>query len=273
MRILFFGDLFARSGRDALLKQIQTVKAALRPDVVIANAENAAAGAGITISLAEELWAAGIDCLTSGNHIWRQKDVLGQIDRFPRLLRPLNYPAGTPGQGSFLHSLPDGHKILIASIMGQLDMMPQLDDPFAAADRLLDSCPLSRGATAILIDFHAEATSEKYAFGHYLDGRVSAVLGTHTHVPTADDHILEKGTAFQSDVGMCGDFDSCIGTRKDIIVRRFTRKTNSERFEPAAGDASLCGTLIVTNDSTGLADSIEAFQFGGALKSRGITMP
>lgn len=272
MRILFLGDIFARSGRDAIAKNLQLLKDNLKPDVLIVNGENAAAGQGITIKIANELFEMGFDCITTGNHVWRQKDVLMQIDQHKNLLRPINFPAGAPGNGSYIHKLTDGRKILIANIMGQLNMYPTLECPFKAANDLVDANPLGTSVQATLIDFHAEATSEKVSMGHHLDGRVSVVLGTHTHIPTADDHILEKGTAFQTDVGMCGDFDSSIGTRKDIILRRFVNKLNIERFEPATGEGTICGTFIETDDNTGLAKHIQAFQIGGQLKTRGITI-
>lgn len=272
MRILFLGDIYARSGRDAVKQHLPTLKSNFKPDVTIINGENAAAGVGITIKIAEELFEIGADCITTGNHVWRQKELITQIDRFPNILRPINYPDSTPGKGAYLHTLPDGRKILIAHAMGQINMFPTLDCPFEAMNKLLAAYPLGSAVQAILIDFHGEATSEKVSIGHHLDGRASAVLGTHTHIPTADDHILEKGTAFQSDVGMCGDYDSSIGCQKDIILRRFTKKLNNERFVPATGEGTICGTFIETDDKTGLAKQVQAFQLGGKLKTRGITI-
>ncbi len=272
MRILFFGDIFARTGRTAIKQHLQTLKDNFKPDVLIVNGENAAAGTGITVKIVNELMEQGFDCITTGNHAFRQKDLLMQIDTMPKVLRPINYPTGTPGKGAYTHTLSDGRKILIANIMGQLNMYPSLNSPFEAADTLLAQNSLGTSVQAILIDFHAEITAEKVAFGHYLDGRVSAVLGTHTHIPTADDYILEKGTAYQTDVGMCGDYDSSIGTKKEIIIRRFINKLNNERFEPATGEASVCGTFIETDDTTGLATHVQAFQLGGKLKTRGISI-
>lgn len=272
MRILFLGDIFARAGRVAVHKHLSNLKNHFKPEIIVINGENAAAGSGITIKLADELFEMGVHCVTTGNHVWRQKELIMHIDRYPNLLRPLNFPDTAPGKGAYLYKLPDGRKILIAQLMGQINMYPTLDDPFSAANKLVEACPLGSAADAILIDMHAEATSEKVSMGHHLDGRVSAVLGTHTHIPTADDHILEKGTAFQTDVGMCGDYDSSIGTKKDIILRRFTGKLNNERFEPATGEASVCGTFVLTDDKTGLAKEIQAFQLGGSLKTRGITI-
>jgi metallophosphoesterase (TIGR00282 family) len=270
MRVLFFGDIMGRPGRDALLTALPDLKARLAPDCIIVNGENAAAGFGITRGIAQDFFDAGVHCVTTGNHVWRQKELLPHMDRLTCLLRPLNYPEGTPGHGYTVLSLPDQRKILIVNVMGNLNMPFTLDDPFSSMDSLLQSYTLGAGINAIFVDFHAETTSEKVAMGHHLDGRVSAVIGTHTHIPTADDHILEKGTAFQTDTGMCGDFDSVIGMRKDIILRRFTRKLGNERFEPAQGEATLCGCLVTTNDSNGRATDIQAFQLGGCLKTRNI---
>ncbi len=269
MRILFLGDVMGRSGRDAVKKHLPDLRARLKPDVVIINVENAAAGAGVTIKQAEEFLADGADCLTTGNHVWDQRELIGAIDGMPRLLRPLNYPAGTPGRGLYLHTLQDGRKILVVHVMGRVFIEPQLDDPFAATENALASYRLGSGggAQAIFIDMHAEASSERMAFAHNFDGRVSAVVGTHTHIPTADMQILPKGTAYQTDVGMCGDYDSVIGVRKDIPIAKFTRKMPTERYVPAEGEATVCGTFIVTNDVTGLAVSVDAVRIGGRLQA------
>jgi len=268
MRILFFGDVVGRSGRDGVAKHLPLLKARLKPDVIIINAENAAAGHGVTIKLAQELFAMGADCLTTGNHVWNQKDLLTNIGQEPRILRPMNFPEGTPGRGHYLHTLPDGRKILIANLLGNLYMNDTLDDPFVIAEKFVASFRLGHAANAIFIDFHGEASSEKMAMAHVLDGRVSALVGTHTHIPTSDEHVLAGGTAFQSDAGMCGDFDSVIGTKKENSIWRFTRKIPGERMIPANGEATVCGCFVVTNDKTGLAQSIDGFQLGGCLKER-----
>jgi metallophosphoesterase (TIGR00282 family) len=265
MRILFFGDIMGRSGRDGLAKHLPELKSRLKPDVIIANAENAAGGFGITDKLAKDFYDFGIDCLTTGNHIWGQKELVGTIDREPRLLRPLNYPDGTPGRGHFLHTLSDGRKILILNVMARLFMEPVLDDPFAVTEKLLAQHRLGHAAHAIFVDFHGEASSEKNAFGHVFDGRISAMVGTHTHVPTADQRILPKGTAYMTDAGMCGDYDSVIGMKKELAIWRFTRKIPGERMVPAEGEATICGAFIVTNDTTGAAQSIEPVRAGGVL--------
>jgi metallophosphoesterase (TIGR00282 family) len=268
MRILFFGDIMGRSGRDGLAKHLPDLKVRLKPDVVVVNAENAAGGFGVTEKIAQDFYALGADCLTTGNHVWDQKELLTTIDRDPKLLRPLNFPDGTPGRGSYLHQLPDGRKILIANVMARLFMEPQLDDPFAATEKLLAVHRLGTTTQAILIDFHSEATSEKMAFGHVFDGRTSAILGTHTHIPTADEQILPKGTAYISDAGMCGDYDSVIGIKKELSIWRFTRKVPGERMVPAEGEATICGVFVTTDDASGLAKSIEPFRLGGRLRQQ-----
>lgn len=269
MRILFLGDVMGRSGRDGVATHLPMLKDRLKPDVVIVNGENAAAGHGVTVKIAKDFYEMGVDCLTTGNHVWNQKELLAAIDGDPKLLRPMNFPDGTPGRGTYMHVLPDGRKILVANILGNLYMDQMLDNPFAAADRLAFAHKLGAGGVnAIFIDFHAEATSEKMALGQYMDGRVTAVIGTHTHIPTSDEQILSKGTAYQTDAGMCGDFDSVIGVKKERSIWRFTRKTPGERMEPAEGEATVCGCFIVTDDRSGLAKSIEAVRVGGRLKQQ-----
>lgn len=265
MRILFFGDVVGRSGRDGLLAALPALRDELKPDCVIANVENAAAGRGVTLKIAAQFREGGVDCLTTGNHVFGQRELIGTIQQEPRLLRPLNFPENTPGKGFFLHTLPDGRKILIVNVMGQAFIEPILDNPFTALDKLLASYPMGKAVTAIFVDFHAEPTAEKVAFGHVFDGRVSAVIGTHTHIPTADEHILKRGTAYQTDAGMCGDFDSVIGVEKEQPIFRFVRQMPSERFTPASGPASLCGCFIETDDKTGLAQKIVRIQRGGIL--------
>lgn len=266
MRILFFGDVMGRSGRDGLARHLPQLRATYKPDVVIVNGENAAAGFGLSDKIAQEFYALGIDCITTGNHIWGQKDLVLTIDRDPHLLRPLNYPEGTPGRGAYTHKLPDGRKIIIVNIMARLFMHPVLDDPFAVMEKFLAQHRLGASAQAIFVDFHGEASSEKMAFAHVVDGRVSAVVGTHTHIPTADDQILPKGTAYQSDAGMCGDYDSVIGMKKEASIWRFTRPIPGERMSPAEGEATLSGVMIDLNDQTGLAHKIQPLRIGGRLR-------
>ncbi|MER2520921.1 MAG: TIGR00282 family metallophosphoesterase [Bdellovibrionales bacterium] len=265
MRILFFGDVFGRSGRDGLAKHLPEVRRKLHPDAIVVNAENSAGGDGVTLKLAKEFFDMGIDCLTTGNHVWGQRELLGTIDQEPRILRPHNYPEGTPGRGVYVHNLPDGRKLLVVNIMARMFMNPILDDPFACIEKALGQYRLGASVQAILFDFHGEVSSEKNAMGHVCDGRVSAVLGTHTHVPSADARILPHGTAYQTDVGMCGDYAGIIGVKKEIALWRFTHATPGERMVPAEGEATICGAMVVTDDKTGLAKSITSLHIGGVL--------
>jgi metallophosphoesterase (TIGR00282 family) len=233
-------------------------------DFVVVNGENAAGGFGITEKICEEVFAAGADVITGGNHSWDQREALGFIDREPRLLRPQNYPAGAPGRGVSVYPAPRGRKVMVLNVMGRLFMDP-LDDPFACVERELSRQRLGGTVDAILLDFHAEATSEKMAMGHFVDGRVSLCIGSHTHVPTADTMILPGGTAYQTDAGMCGDYDSVIGMDKAVPLARFTRKLPTERLTPAQGEGTLCAVLVETDDKSGLARRIEPLRLGGRL--------
>lgn len=264
MRILFIGDIMGRAGRDALLKYLPELKARLKPDVVIVNGENAAHGVGIIDKMCQEFYAAGTDVITTGNHIWDQREIILTIDKDPQLLRPINYPKNTPGRGFVIHGLADGRKILVINAMGRV-FMDALDDPFAAVNALVEQYVLGRQVQAIFLDFHGEATSEKMAMAHYLDGRVSAVVGTHTHIPTADCQIFSGGTAYQSDAGMTGDYDSVIGVKKEVPIQRFVRKMPTDRMSPAEGEGTLCGNFIVTDDTTGKAQKIAPVCIGPRL--------
>jgi hypothetical protein len=265
MNILFFGDIMGRSGRDGLKQRLPALKERFKPDAIIVNAENSTSGFGLTMKMAEEFFAQGVSCLTLGNHAWAQRELLLGIDRDPRIVRPLNFPEGTPGRGIYEHVLPDGRKLVVVNPMARLFMDLVLDDPFAAMEKVVAAHKLS-GKLQIFVDFHGEATSEKMALAHVLDGRVSAVIGTHTHVPTADEHILPKGTAYISDAGMCGDYDSVIGVKKDVAIWGFTKKTPfSERKSPSEGEATVCGVFVATDDKTGLAVNIEPVRAGGVL--------
>jgi hypothetical protein len=234
-------------------------------DCVIVNGENAAGGFGITEAIYQDLMDAGADAITLGNHAWDQREALVFIERAPRLIRPINYPQGTPGRGAALIETRNGARVLIVNAMGRVFMDP-LDDPFAAVERELAACALNHEADAVVIDIHAEASSEKQAMGHFADGRASLVVGTHTHAPTADHQILPGGTAFMTDVGMCGDYDSIIGMMKDEPMARFLRKMPSARFEPAGGEATLCAFAVETDDATGLARKVGALRLGGRLE-------
>lgn len=264
MRLLFCGDIVGRPGREVVVAHLQRLRRDLALDFVVANGENAAGGFGITRKICDELFACGVDVISGGNHSWDQREVLGFIDSEPRLLRPLNYPEGTPGRGARLYDAVGGRKVMVVNVMGQL-FMEDLDNPFACVDGLLAKHRLGRTADAILLDFHAEATSEKMAMGHHVDGRVSLCVGTHTHVPTADTMILNGGTAYQSDAGMCGDYDSVIGMDKAVPLARFTKKLRSERLSAAAGAGTLCAVFLETDDRTGLARRVEPLRIGGRL--------
>ena len=265
MRILFIGDVVGRSGRAVVTERLPRLVRDWKLDLVIANGENAAGGFGITETIYQDLIDAGADAVTLGNHSWDQREALVFIERAPRLIRPLNYPAGTPGRGVALIEAKNGARALVVNAMGRIFMDP-LDDPFAAVDRELAACPLRQGADAIVVDMHAETTSEKQAMGHFLDGRASLVVGTHTHAPTADHRVLPGGTAFMSDVGMTGDYDSVIGMTKDEPIGRFLRKIATSKFEPAMGPATLSGLAVETDDKTGLALRVGAVRLGGPLE-------
>ncbi len=264
MRMLFLGDVVGRPGRVAVMEQLPTLRERYALDFVVVNGENAAGGFGITEPILNELLDAGADVVTTGNHVFDQREALVFIERHDRLLRPLNFPPGTPGKGAGLFKAKSGAEVLVINAQGRV-FMADLDDPFRAVERELEACGLKSGADAILIDFHAEATSEKEALGHFVDGRATAVIGTHTHVPTADEQILNKGTAYISDAGMCGDFNSVLGMDKEEPLQRFLTKIPSGRFSPSSGEATLCGVAIEVDDETGLARAIAPLRLGGRL--------
>lgn len=265
MRIAVFGDVVGRSGRIALLDRLPGIRKKLSLDFIIVNVENAAGGFGVTARIAEDFLEAGADALTTGNHAYDQRDEVDIFDREDRLLRPVNFPASNPGRGSGVYSAVNGASVLVVHAQGQHGM-PSCDDPFAALDRELAGAVLGQDMDAIIVDFHAEATSEKMAMGHHLDGRASLVVGTHTHVPTADDQILPRGTGYITDLGMCGDYDSVIGMEKSEPLRRFTTKMAGGRFAPAAGEATICGIMIETDPASGLAQSIDPIRLDGRLR-------
>jgi metallophosphoesterase (TIGR00282 family) len=265
MRILFIGDIVGRSGRAIVGDRLPGLVTRWKLDCVIINGENAAGGFGITETIYNELIDAGADAVTLGNHAWDQREALVFIERAPRLVRPLNYPRGTPGRGAALIEAKNGARVLVINAMCRIFMDP-LDDPFAAIEHELQACALKTEADAIVIDFHGEATSEKLAMGYFVDGRASLVVGTHTHVPTADARILPGGTAYMSDVGMTGDYDSVIGMVKDEPVNRFLRRVPSARFEPATGPATLCGLAVETDDATGHAVRLAPVRIGALLE-------
>lgn len=266
MKLAAFGDIMGRSGRSALVEALPRLRRAHALDFVVVNAENAAGGFGVTKRIVDEILEAGADVLTTGNHAFDQRDELDVFASEDRLLRPLNFPANNPGRGAGLYDAPGGRRVLVLHAQGQRDM-PLNDDPFAAVEKAIGGMVLGRDADALIVDFHAEATSEKYGMGHFMDGRASLVFGTHTHVPTADDQILPKGTAYITDLGMCGDYDSVIGMDKAEPMLRFVTKMGSGRMTPASGEATICGVIVETDDRTGLATSIAPIRIGGRLRA------
>jgi 2',3'-cyclic-nucleotide 2'-phosphodiesterase len=265
LRIFFVGDVVGRSGRAAVAEYLPGLVRDWSLDLVVVNGENAAGGFGITEPIYHEFLDAGADVVTLGNHSWDQREALVFIERAPRLVRPVNYPKGTPGRGAALVDTKSGKRALVVNAIGRVFMTP-FDDPFEAIARELEACPLGHGADAILVDFHGEATSEKQGVGFFCDGRASMVVGTHTHVPTADHQILPGGTGFMTDAGMTGDYDSIIGMQKEEPLRRFTSGIPSGRFEPASGTATLSGVAVETDDATGLATRIAPVRIGGRLE-------
>lgn len=264
MKILFLGDVVGRDARDEIIRQLPALKKDLKLSAVIVNAENAASGFGITPQICNDLYQAGADCITTGNHVWDQREIIAYIGNDPRLLRPINFPEGAPGRGFHIIETVQGQKILVANVMCRL-FMDALDDPFAAVDKLCKSYRLGAQVNAIIIDAHGEASSEKQALAYHVDGRASLVVGTHTHVPTADARILPQGTGYQTDAGMCGCYESIIGMEAAPAVQRFVRKIPGEKLRPAEGPVTLCGTLIEVDPKTGRCIKIEAFRTGGTL--------
>jgi metallophosphoesterase (TIGR00282 family) len=265
MRLLFLGDVVGRPGRDVVTDHLPALRQRLALDCVVINGENAAGGFGITEAICQDLLDAGADIVTLGNHSFDQREALVFIERQQRLLRPANLPPGAPGRGAALIETAAGARVLVVNVMGRL-FMDAIDDPFAAIDRELSACPLREACDAVLIDMHAEATSEKQALAAYVDGRASLVVGTHTHVPTSDHRIQPGGTAYMSDAGMCGDYDSILGMAKDEPVRRFVQKIPGSRLEPATGPGTLSGVCVETDDRTGLALKIAPLRLGPHLE-------
>src|SRR3982751_4890420 len=265
MRLLFVGDVVGRSGRAAVTERLPDLKRDWKLDCVIVNGENAAGGFGITEPIYNELIDAGADVISGGNHSWDQREALVFIERAPRLIRPHNYPPGTPGRGMVMVEAKNGSRVLVINLMGRVFMDP-LDDPFAAIERELAACPLKTAADAIIVDMHCEATSEKQSMAYMCDGRASLVVGTHTHAPTADHRILRGGTAFMSDVGMTGDYQSVIGMDKDEPLGRFLRRISQSKFEAATGPGTLSALAVETDDTTGLAVKVGPVRLGGVLE-------
>ena len=267
MRFLFCGDIVAKSGRQAVTQNVPRLREQLGLDFVVANGENAAHGFGITGKICDELFDAGVDAITGGNHSWDNADILSRADDEPRLLRPDNFQAGTPGKGVGVFETASGGRVLVVNILGRL-FMDLYDNPFESLERHIpDTAPAEAGFDAVIVDVHAEATSEKTAVGHILDGRASLVVGTHTHIPTADTRILPGGTGYQTDAGMCGDYDSVIGMDKYASTARFLGSLPKPRMTPAEGEGTLCGVVVDTDPKTGLAARVQALRVGGHLQT------
>lgn len=270
MRLLFLGDVVGRAGRTVVAERLMRLRADWQLDFVVVNGENASSGAGLTPDHAKALLAAGADCLTLGDHAFDQKDMLSFIDSEPRIIRPLNIAKQAPGKGFRVFATTSGRKVLVLQALGRVFMKQPFDDPFSAVEAVLKAHPLGGLVSATILDFHAEATSEKMGMGHWCDGRASLVVGTHTHVPTADAQVLTAGTAYLTDAGMCGDYNSVIGMDRQEPLRRFVTGMPKGRFEPANGPATLSGVLVETNDATGLARRVVPVRQGGLLAEAGL---
>ena len=294
MKILFCGDIVGRAGRKAMEKYVPMLKEELNLDMVIANVDNASGGFGINKNTCDELISLGVDVMTGGDHIWDQKETISFINNQKNLLRPLNFPKHTPGNGATIFTTKNHQKILVIHLLGQVFIKNNLNCPFEMVEDLLKNYKINphRSATqelippkqgeykppyyrnegdvaAIIVDIHAEATSEKMAMGKFLDGKVSFVVGSHTHIPTNDFHIMKGGTAYHTDAGMCGDYDSVIGMQEGVPLKSFLTKRRVGKMEPATGEATFCATLVEIDDQTGLAKKIEAIKLGGTLMNRG----
>jgi 2',3'-cyclic-nucleotide 2'-phosphodiesterase len=267
LRLIFLGDVVGKSGRDGVVTQLPVLRQRFAPDCVVVNGENTTHGFGLSEAHYRNLRDAGADVVTLGNHAFDQRELLLTIERETNLVRPINWPKGCPGRGVTLFETAKGQRVLVLNAMGRVMVEPMLDDPFPAVDREIEQCRLGRDCDAILLDFHGEASSEKMAMGHFCDGRVSVVVGTHTHTPTADHQILTGGTAYQTDAGMCGDYDSVIGMDKAEPLQRFLRKLPVERMRPAEGEATVCGLAVETDDHTGLALRVAPIRLGGRLSA------
>jgi len=267
MRLAFFGDVVGRAGRAAVAAHLPRLRQRLNLDFVVVNGENAAGGFGITETTAQDLFNAGADCITLGNHSWDQSETQIYIERETRLLRPYNYPQTLlmPGRGSQLFTTPAGQRVFVIQIHGSA-FMESLDDPIQGVARALEEAPLGQVSDAIIVEIHAEATAEKMIMGHFCDGKATLVVGAHTHIPTGDAQIFPGGTAYQTDAGMCGDYDSVIGMKKEPILRRAMTRLPTERKSPAEGPATMCGVYVESDDRTGMAIRIEPIRIGGRLK-------
>lgn len=269
MKLLFLGDVVGRTGRSAVAENLPRLRREWDLDFVVVNGENATGGMGLSGAHATLLLEAGADCVTLGDHAFDQREMLAFIEKEPRVLRPLNFARTAPGRGAAFFDARGGRRVFVAQVLGQAFMKRPFDDPFSAIDAALRPATLGGAASAVVVEVHAEATSEKMALGHWCDGRASLVVGTHTHVPTADLQILAKGAAFQSDAGMCGDYDSVIGMDKLEPVTRFVTGMSKGRFSPAEGEATLSGVYVETDDATGRAARAVPVRLGGRLSQSG----
>ena len=266
MKILFLGDIIGPSGCKSVKSNLPEIKKKIKIDFVIVNGENAAdSGVGISEKISTDLFEAGVDVITSGNHIWDQKETIEHITREKRLLRPENSIQGTPGKGFEIYETSQGIKVAVLNLMGNV-FMKKSEDVFMITEKIFNKFELKKDADFIIVDFHGEITSEKMAMGHYLDGKATLVVGTHTHVPTSDARILKNGTAYQTDTGMCGDYNSVIGMNKENSIKKFFNNKETKKHFPSLGEATLSGIIVEGDLKTGLARSANQFLFGGVLK-------
>ncbi|WP_375675215.1 TIGR00282 family metallophosphoesterase [Bartonella sp. AP9QHHD] len=266
MRFLFLGDIVGSTGCKAVFEHLPQLIEKWQLDFVVVNGENASGGFGLTQETYQDLLITGVDVVTTGNHAFSHKEALQYAHESDRFLRPANFSKETPGKGSGVFTAKNGARVLVANLLGNVFMPCKVEDPFETAENILLACSLMEQADTIIFDFHAETTSEKQCFGHFLDGRVSVIVGTHTHIPTADAQILEGGSAYLTDAGMCGDYNSSLGMDKEEPLHRFLYKTKQNRFEPACGPATLCGLAVEISDRTGLAEKVSAVRIGPHLK-------
>ena len=266
MNILILGDIMGPAGREAIIKKLPSLIKKKNLDFVIVNGENAAdSGVGITKKNTEEFFKVGTDVITTGNHVWDQKETMEFISSEKRLLRPENLVQGSPGTGMGIFTSKNNKKVAVINLMGNI-FMKKCEDVFESAKQIVQKIKLKKDADFVAVDLHGEITSEKMAMGHYLDGQVTLLVGTHTHVPTSDYRIMEKGTAYQTDVGMCGDYNSVIGMNRDNSIKKFFKDSSAKKHYPALGEATLSGLIVKASDDTGLAKEIEPIIIGGALK-------
>jgi 2',3'-cyclic-nucleotide 2'-phosphodiesterase len=265
MKILFCGDVVGSSGRKTILENLPKIKAQHQIDFTIVNCDNASGGFGINKNTYTQFASSGIDVITGGDHIWDQREVVSFIAESKKLLRPANFPNSAPGVGFRIYQTAQNKKVLVIHLLGQVFVKYHVSCPFEAAENILKNYQLGKDVDAIFVDFHAEATSEKMAMGKFLDGKVSAVIGTHTHIPTADCHVMKSGTAYQTDAGMCGDYNSVIGMEESVPLQMFLHKRKFNKMTPAQGEATLCGAIVETDDVTGLARKITPIKLGGIL--------